>query len=191
MTVIFTAANCHPKNYHAWTYARFIWSYCWQYSETQWQLPQLNGRLKSWCNSNVSDHSGWMFYLWYWGGNRPWKEELRGLEKPVDMVLKVVRMGKEVTPGHEALWAFVRSCIIGMEGVLDETGRETVIKVIHEYVEELEGATELRDVERKNLVALKRLSVITDKVKFLSALESMRNGDGINENLWIVLLHRT
>ena len=188
MTVIFTAADRHPKNYYAWTYARFIWIYSWQYSDTQWQLPQLNGRVKSWCTSNVSDHSGWMFYLWYWGGNRPWKEELRRLEKPVDMVLKVAKMGMDVTPGHEALWAFVRSCIIEMEGVLDERDRETVIKVIQEYVKELEEANELRVVERKNLVALKRLSIMTDKAKLMSALESTGNGDGNSENLWILLL---
>jgi protein prenyltransferase alpha subunit repeat containing protein 1 len=190
MTVIFTAADRHPKNYHAWTYARFIWVCTWQYSETQWQLPQLNGRVKSWCTSNVSDHSGWMFYLWYWGVNRPWKEEMRELEKPVDVVLKVVRMGKDVTPGHEALWAFVRSCIIGMEGVLEERDREAVISVILEYVRELEESTKLRDVEERNLIALRRLSLMTDKAKLMSAIESMGSGDRINENLWTLLLRR-
>lgn len=139
----------------------------------------------------MSDHSGWMFYLWYWGRNRPWNEELRGLEKPVDMVLKVVRMGKDVTPGHEALWTFVRSCLIGMEGALDKRDRETVIKVIQEYVEELEEARELRDLEKKNLIAMKRLILMTNKVKFRSTVDSMRSGDGINENLWILLLRRT
>lgn len=157
----------------------------------QWQLSQLNGRVKSWCTANVSDHSGWMFYLWYWGGNRPWNEELRGLEKPVDIVLKVARMGKDVTPGHEALWAFVKSCVVGMEAVLDERDRETVVKVIQQYVMESEEATELRDLEKKNLISLKRLSFITDKAKLMSAIESMRSRDGINENLWILLLRRT
>jgi hypothetical protein len=124
------------------------------------------------------------------GGNRPWNEELRGLEKPVDIVLNIVRMGKDVTPGHEALWTFVKCCVIGMEAVLDERDRETVIKVIQQYVMELEEATELRDLEKKNLISLKRLSLMTDKAKIMSAIESMRSRDGINENLWVLLLCR-
>ncbi len=112
---------------------------------------------------------------------------MTALEKPVEMVLKIVRMGKKVTPGHEALWAFVRGCVIGMDGVLDERDREMVIKVIRDYVKELEEARELRDAERKSLVALKRLSLITDKVRLMIAIESMQSRDGVKDNLWLLL----
>ena len=111
------------------------------------------------------------------------------LEKPVDTVLEIVRMGKEVTPGHEALWAFVRGCVIGMEGILYESDQQRVIKVIRDYVKELEEARGLRAVEKKNLVALKRLSLLSDKARLMLTIESMRSGVGINDNPWI--LNRT
>ena len=46
----------------------------------------------------------------------------------MDAVWKVLYTGREVVPGHEALWTFVRGCAIGMEGVLgEEEDRERVM----------------------------------------------------------------
>jgi hypothetical protein len=175
MSVVFTAGERHPKNYHAWTYARFIWIYLWQFPETQWQLPQLNGRVRTWCTSNVSDHSGWMFYLWHWGGQRPWRRGLVGFENPDEMVVRVVKVGAEVTPGHESLWAFVRGCIVGMENVLNSEEQETVMKAVQQYEKLLGEIVLLSSAEKKNLEALKRLNLIVSQVKHESLVKNSQN----------------
>jgi hypothetical protein len=169
MGIVFSAGDCHPRNYHSWTYARYIWQLLWlhQSPELQWQLPQLNERIRSWCNAHVSDHSGWMFYLWYWGGDRPWRERLTELEKPIDVVKQVMMRGTHVTPGHEALWAFVRGCVIGMEGVLPEEQQGTCLREITLYEEELKKMKEPTVADTKNLDAISRILRFDDKRKSL------------------------
>jgi hypothetical protein len=156
MSIIFKAGEQHPKNYHAWTYARYAWEKLWPFPEAQSQLPQLPFRIQVWCMANVGDHSGWMFYLWLMGAQRPWRKNLEELERPVEVVKKVVQKGIRVTPGHEAMWAFVRGCAIGMEGVLNKEERRVIIEMVQEYLSELEERKQVREAETKDLATLKR-----------------------------------
>jgi len=157
MTVILLAAERHPKNYHAWTYARWIWLHLHNTPESCSRLPQLNERIRSWCTSNISDISGWMFYLWFLGADRPWRTRLRQMQQPMDAVWKVFVWGREVVPGHEALWTFVRGCAIGMEEVLSEEERARVMTNMVFAVRGLEDGEGLLPVaEEKNLYHLRR-----------------------------------
>jgi hypothetical protein len=169
MGIVFRAGDCHPKNYHAWTYARYIWQHLWLYqsSEIQLQLSQLNESIQSWCNAHVSDHSGWMFYLWYWGGDRPWRERLMEFEKPIDVVKQVLKRGTHVTPGHEALWAFVRGSVIGMEDVLSGEQKGTILKDVAFYGEELKQMKEPTVADIKNLHAISHILRFNCKMKAL------------------------
>ena len=66
-------------------------------------------------------------------------------------------MGRHITPGHEALWAFVRGCVVGMEEVLDNDEQARVLKVCGECLKELEEIKDLGVMEKKDVTALKRL----------------------------------
>jgi hypothetical protein len=118
--------------------------------------------------SNVSDHSGWMFYLWFWGDKRPWGKRLRELQKPSDVVKRVIGISERIAPGHEALWAFVRGCLIGMEGVLDLEGREVVKGEVIRYEKKLHEENRLTVGMEKDKMALARLSRYIDLVKGIS-----------------------
>lgn len=110
-----------------------------------------------------------MFYLWFYGDKRPWRGELEGYENAKDMVMRVLKMGMEVVPGHEALWAFVRGCVVGMEGVLDLNKREGVVRVVERYVREMEEEEGLGVAEKRNLAALKRLVHMVNTAKVESS----------------------
>lgn len=165
MSIIFKAGERHPKNYHAWNYARYAWERLWPHPESQWRLPQLHYGIRTWCRANVGDCSGWMFYLWFWGSDRPWRKNMDGYEKPVDVVRKVVQAGIEMTPGHEAMWAFVRSCVIGTEGVLNEEEGEIILKMISEYLLELEGGKEETEATKKDITTLRRYTRMIEQLQ--------------------------
>jgi len=106
--------------------------------------------------ANVGDCSGWMFYLWFMGSQRPWRKNLVEQESPVEIVKKVVISGIQLTPGHEAMWGFVRGCAIGMEGVLSAREQGVITEMIRGYLLDLEGENEWTEAKRKDLSTLKR-----------------------------------
>jgi hypothetical protein len=161
MAIIFTAADRHPKNYHAWTYARFIWLHL--QDEATWSLPQLSERIRTWCMSNISDHSGWMFYTWFLGAQRPWGKQLRQVQRPVETVKRVIGVSENIAPGHEALWAFVRGCVVGMEGVLDADEKELVLGEIEGYERRLNDGKHLTAGMERDREAITRLSRFTGR----------------------------
>ena len=106
--------------------------------------------------ANVGDCSGWMFYLWFMGSQRPWRKNLVERESPVEIVKKVVISGIQLTPGHEAMWGFVRGCAIGMEGVLCAGEQDAITEMIRGYLLNLERENEATEAKRKDLLTLKR-----------------------------------
>jgi hypothetical protein len=162
MRVIFKAAEQHPKNYYAWTYARFIWLKI--YSPKQ-SIPKLTEQLRTWCTSNVGDHSGWMFYLWYWGAERPWKERLIEITKPSEVTNYVLDMATNVVPGHEVLWAFLRAAAVGMEKVLSPEEREIFIGTLRQYLKRLEECEGDDICKDSNLIFVQRAIRFLDKVR--------------------------
>jgi hypothetical protein len=105
--------------------------------------------------AHVGDVSGWTFFLWFWGSERVWREDLEKLDTPIKVVEKVVQMGTRITPGHEAMWAFVRGCAIGMEGVLGGQDGVVVLEMVQEYMVKLEGK-EGTEAEKQDFMTLKR-----------------------------------
>jgi Protein prenyltransferase alpha subunit repeat len=141
MSTVIHAAETHPKNYHAWTYARWIWLSLWNHpnSEAKWQFPQQSARIATWCRTNVSDISGWSFYLWFLGGDRPWREPLEKLQKIPVAVRNVVTMSQHIAPGHEAVWAFCTAFALGMEEVLGYEDRVLFVESMRYYFKVLES----------------------------------------------------
>jgi hypothetical protein len=161
VTVIFTAAERHPKNYHAWTYARFITLFLYDHDPAmKYMLPVVFARVKSWCGMNPSDISGWMFFLWFCGQQRPWQMDLRGGgvmgKEPREMVGEVVEGMMRVSPGHEAQWAFVRGAVIGMEGVMRRGEGGVVLEKVGEYLKLLEGKQGLTKEEERDKMFVER-----------------------------------
>ena len=90
------------------------------------------------------------------GSQRPWRKNLVEQESPVEIVKKVVISGIQLTPGHEAMWGFVRGCAIGMEGVLSAREQGVITEMIRGYLLDLEGENEWTEAKRKDLSTLKR-----------------------------------
>src|SRR5579862_1700398 len=98
--------------------SRFIFLYLFEKEESmKYIIRMVFERLKSWCEMHPGDISGWTFFLWFLGDERPWKGRLEecGVRKG-DVVGQVIE-GMGIRRGHEAQWAFVRGVVIGMEGV--------------------------------------------------------------------------
>jgi hypothetical protein len=114
--------------------------------------------------AHVGDISGWAFFLWFCGSERAWREDLERLDSPVKVVEKVVQMGRRVTPGHEAMWAFVRGCAIGMEGVLGGPDRVVVLEMVQEYLVGLEGK-EGNEAEKQDFMTLKRYARMIEQLQ--------------------------
>jgi hypothetical protein len=114
--------------------------------------------------AHVGDISGWTFYLWFCGSQRAWREDLERLESPVKVVEKVVQTGRRVTPGHEAMWTFVRGCAIGMEGVLDRKDRMVILEMVREYLVELEGKAGT-EAEKQDFMTLKRYTRMIEQLQ--------------------------
>jgi hypothetical protein len=113
--------------------------------------------------SNISDHSGWMFYVWFWGKDRPWGKRLREVQRLGEIVKSVIECSERVAPGHEALWAFVRGCVVGMEGGLDANEREVVLEEIEGYERRLREGKHLTAAMEKDREAIARLSRFTGR----------------------------
>jgi len=90
----------HPKNYHAWQYARRLY----QKIET----PNIHGeyalRVRDWCCRHPSDISGWSFLMYL----------LSMIESPSlkqELVQEVVKYAINLRSGHESLWVFIRTVL--------------------------------------------------------------------------------
>ena len=91
------------------------------------------------------------------------------------MVVRVMKIGTEVTPGHESLWAFLRGCIVGMENVLNSEEQENVMKAVQQYEKKLGDIVVLSSAEKRNLEALKRLNIIVSQVRRESLVKNPTN----------------
>ncbi|EWC43588.1 hypothetical protein DRE_01475 [Drechslerella stenobrocha 248] len=113
ISTLFRAAEAHPRNYYAWTYAR------WLAGSRNVQFNQED--LVSWCIKHPSDVSGWG---WLWTAERRslapavYTDRRRDvLVQRYNQLLVVLKYSHEISPGHESLWRFIRAVL--MQGVLD------------------------------------------------------------------------
>ncbi|KAK6496885.1 hypothetical protein TWF481_001867 [Arthrobotrys musiformis] len=141
ISTILRAAEAHPKNYYAWTYARWV---------VKEQGVVFNHEdLVSWCMKHPGDVSAWEFLGWCWcseaavtdaglhqvpAGRR--REDVR-----YNQLFSVLKYSHNTAPGHEALWGFVRAVVGG--GVFGEEYRREILDLLRGW----DGEVSVRAVE--------------------------------------------
>lgn len=122
MELVLKAAELHPKNYYAWSYARWLvltyipssLTTCiplasatdtTRQDQDQSQALDLDldpvlAQVFSFCKSHVSDISAWTFLHFLLAHQPSQALRLRYLEHTIEFV--------RIVPGHEAVWVFVR-----------------------------------------------------------------------------------
>jgi hypothetical protein len=131
---VFKSAEQHPKNYHAWQYARRLTNKI----ESAHLEEDLALRVKDWCCKHPSDISGWSFLLHLMPRLEP--ASLRE-----EVVRGVVNYAISLESEQESLWVFVRTIL----ALYKE--HEAVYQMLQHYREELEAAN-------RHHLALERVS---------------------------------
>ena len=90
-----------------------------------------------------------MFYLWFFGEERPWRHDLTQLVPMNRVAVHVLDYTKRVTPGHEALWVFLQGVVLGQGGVMSFEERLDVVQLIGPYLARLRGKTLTIATERE------------------------------------------
>ncbi|KAF3925272.1 hypothetical protein ABW20_dc0106381 [Dactylellina cionopaga] len=144
ITTVLRAAESHPKNYYAWTYARWL--------VTSNHVSFNHEELVSWCVKHTSDVSGWGFLAWLWiterdnmvlaaqqqqqqqlldnsssgrrsstgGDSSGGRSRQDVLQERYNQLLIILKYSHNTSPGHESLWEFVKAVI--RRGVFDSDG---------------------------------------------------------------------
>jgi hypothetical protein len=90
----------HPKNYHAWQYARTL-----VHAVDSPEITEdLAHRVKDWCCKHPSDISGWSFFLFL-------VSRVPSTSLKQDMVRDVVNYAITLRFEHESLWVFIRTVV--------------------------------------------------------------------------------
>jgi hypothetical protein len=119
--IIKRAAEVHPTNYYAWTYARWALKSVWEMPALSNDSKQRYEHIKTvsedmldWCRRHVSDTSAWSFLLFIYGLGKQIIGKQYGVNVQKDIaeqVKEIMHFGHDVAPGHEALWSFVRTVL--------------------------------------------------------------------------------
>jgi len=134
LEVILSAARHHPKNYLAWNYARFIFTYTWQTQPFGDNLREIHQRLWKWCKLDVSDISGWTFFLWYLRPERAWYTALREVVDLNEVIEHAIRLEESMLSGHEALWTFIGAVLVDIEGIIPKHRRVKLLLEVMDYL---------------------------------------------------------
>ncbi|KAK6340142.1 hypothetical protein TWF730_001912 [Orbilia blumenaviensis] len=179
VSTVLRAAEAHPKNYYAWTYARWLVGV---------QGVGFNHEdVVSWCMKHPGDVSGWSFLAWLWieearhnnynnsggnnnnsgggGGGSSYQQQLRdgntagiglgGTTRSVsdvryNQLFSVLKYSHNTAPGHEALWGFVRAVVGG--GVFDDGYRTAIVELLKGWDGEAESIRAVEDVVRERML---------------------------------------
>ncbi|RMZ69479.1 prenyltransferase [Pyrenophora seminiperda CCB06] len=90
----------HPKNYHAWQYARKLI----QKIEAPDIHEEYAHRVRTWCCRHPSDISGWSFLMYL-------LSRIDSLSLRQELVQEVVKYAIALRSGHESLWVFIRTIL--------------------------------------------------------------------------------
>ncbi|CAA9964352.1 hypothetical protein PTMSG1_07711 [Pyrenophora teres f. maculata] len=90
----------HPKNYHAWQYARRLF----QKVESPDIHEDYACRVKIWCCKHPSDISGWSFLMYLLA-------RIESLSLKQELVKEVVNYAITLRSEHESLWVFIRTVL--------------------------------------------------------------------------------
>ncbi|KAK6338737.1 hypothetical protein TWF696_009547 [Orbilia brochopaga] len=145
ISTLLRAAEAHPKNYYAWTYARWM-------ASVQ-NVHFIHEDLVGWCIKHTGDVSGWSFLSWLWMTER---DRYRYLTSPAasagqgssadarmameyrdtqaqryNQLLRVVKYSHEIAPGHESLWRFVGAILT--QGILSCDHAMLIIEMLRTW----------------------------------------------------------
>lgn len=164
VSTVLRAAEAHPKNYYAWTYAR------WLVSVQNVGFNQED--LVSWCMKHPGDVSGWSFLAWLWmveaqqvssqqqGGQLQQREEERRrvLETRYNQLFSVLKYSHNTAPGHESLWGFVRAVVGG--GVFDDGYRRAIVELLKGWDGLEWSVRSVEDVTRERMLLRETVRVL-------------------------------
>lgn len=134
MSTVIKAGELHPKNYYAWSYARYL---------VRWFSPdllQLAEAVFAVCKRHVSDISSWSFL----------DHVLQQHGDPVlqrDYAERAFAMTRIVT-GHEALWWFLRISIV----------KSNAEELVHDISDSVAPDASEADLRTRSLVWIKRMA---------------------------------
>jgi hypothetical protein len=134
---VFKSAEQHPKNYHAWQYARRLMNKI----ESSDLKQNLALRVKDWCCRHPSDISGWSFLLYM-------MPRLESVSSKKELARDVLHYAIRLRTEQESIWLFIRTTL-GQEALYEE--HQTLYQELQDYKEEL-GAT------KKHQLVLARVS---------------------------------
>ncbi|EGX48510.1 hypothetical protein AOL_s00080g139 [Orbilia oligospora ATCC 24927] len=163
VSTVLRAAEAHPKNYYAWTYARWLVSS---------QGVAFNHEdLVSWCMKHPGDVSGWNFLAWLWTNEAlaiaatQGERRMETLQVRYNQLFSVLKYSHNTAPGHEALWGFVRAVVGG--GVFDEGYRRCILDLLRGWDSEVS----IRAVE----------DVVKEKMLLRETVRGLEAGRGDSE----------
>jgi hypothetical protein len=98
-TTVCKSGEQHPKNYHAWQYARRLVNII----ESTKLIDDLARRVKDWCCRHPSDISGWSFLLYLM--------PIIATSSQRELVGEVVNYAISLDSGQESIWIFIRTAL--------------------------------------------------------------------------------
>ncbi|KAI9674363.1 MAG: hypothetical protein M1829_003765 [Trizodia sp. TS-e1964] len=124
MRVVTRAGERHPKNYYAWSYARWLYKLHQRESgpedPSQAHLPRLHQDILTWCLAHPSDVSGWSFLLFL-------LSEIPSKEAAAVLVDQLFAPSAAFCWSHEAMWACLRTALAS-DKILDHEPRELLLQ---------------------------------------------------------------
>lgn len=139
MELVLKAAELHPKNYYAWSYARWLVLTYMPSSTTTVSttdttqpdpvLDDLLSQIFSFSKSHISDISAWTF-LYFLLAHQPHQAvRLEYLNDTIEYL--------RIVPGHEAVWVFVRMSLARFWGRQEATEMVKRIEVREDMLVDL------------------------------------------------------
>ena len=147
---IFVSAERHPRNYYAWSHARFLLETNWGISE-ETDLLGVLGATKDWCFKHHDDVSGWMFLLSVLrrvqGEKRLVGSKLASETESEDVFDETVKLATAFRWRNESVWYFLRNLVSsGLVGDERKKGFKAALEQLEKGASATDGAI-LRSTE--------------------------------------------
>ncbi|PNY29634.1 Protein prenyltransferase alpha subunit repeat-containing protein 1-B [Tolypocladium capitatum] len=106
-SVVFVAAERHPRNYYAWCHARHLINSADRGNDQPGpDVSTVMADTKRWCYSHHDDVSGWMFLLFLL---RRWPQEASST------VTETLKLAESFHWRNESVWYFIRNTMLGVQ----------------------------------------------------------------------------
>lgn len=123
-SIVFVSAERHPRNYHAWSHARYLIN---AMGHSDWRQPELEKHAivmdtKRWCFSHHDDVSGWMFLMFLLK---------RKPDEASSIMDETLRITDSLRWRNESVWYFLRNMLleVKMEGRQEAEFRTTWLRL--------------------------------------------------------------